>query len=73
MLSDAAESMGAHVAPDAARFDLYGQYIRAEHGHLGRHNRRVVPICVRDYIRGLFPDPKGQFTGHRDASADDDF
>ena len=59
------ELLGAdNNAPNAARYRLYRTYISAVHGVLGFRNRRVVPSCVRDFIRELFPDPEGDYVGH---------
>ena len=40
---------------------------RAVHGFLGRGNRVVVPKCVAEFIRDMFPDPEGQYMGHRNS------
>ena len=61
----------ANNAPDAARYRLYRIYITAVHGVLGFRNRRVVPTCVRDFIRELFPDPIGDYVGHLAADSSD--
>ena len=53
-----------HVLPNVARHALYGTYVRAEYGVLGRGNRVVVPSCVKTSIRAMFPDPDGRYVGH---------
>ena len=54
----------ASVSPNIARRQLYQTYVRAAHGVLGRGNRIVVPSCVRDFIRSIFPDAEGAYMGH---------
>ena len=67
--SEAGVIAATNVTPNAARFQLYRQYVLAVHGVLGRGNRVVVPSCVRDFIRSLFPDPEESYMGHM--AADD--
>ena len=55
------------LAPNIARRQLYATYVRAVHGALGHGNRVVVPSCIRDFIRGLFPDPCNTYMGHKDS------
>ena len=64
--------LGDNSALNAARHRLYSRYIMAVHGILGFRNCRVVPACVRDFIRELFPDAGGDYVGHIDAVAQDD-
>ena len=54
----------AHAPPNQIRHLLYRSYIRAVHGVLGFQNRQVIPTCVCDFIRELFPDPDGNYVGH---------
>jgi len=54
------------ILPNVARHTLYGTYVRAEYGTLGRGNRVVVPSCVKTFIRAMFPDPDECYVGHRD-------
>lgn len=67
MLRNVAAGFAPNISPAAARYELYRAYIFAEHGHLGFGNRRVVPLCVRDFIREMFPDPKDNYVGHVEA------
>ena len=53
-----------HLLPNVARHRLYATYVRAVHGVLGRGNRVVVPSCVKDLIREMFPDPQEEYMGH---------
>ena len=46
---------------------LYRQMSHLLNGHLGRGNRKPHTECVKQGIRDIFPDPNGQFMGHRDA------
>ena len=47
-----------HLLPNVARKRLYATYVHAANGVLGRGNRVVVPTCVKDLIREMFPDPQ---------------
>ena len=67
--SEAGVIAAANVSPNVARRQLYRHYVVAAHGVLGRGNRVVVPSCVRDFIRSLFPDPEESYMGHM--AADD--
>ena len=58
-------------APNAARYWIYCTYITAVHSVLRFRNRRVVPTCVRDFVRELFPDPEGDYVRHIDANCSD--
>ena len=69
MLRSAAKFMGPGVELGTARKSLYRTYIRAVYGVLGHRQRMVTPVCVRDFIRALFPDPAGNYMGHKDAPA----
>ena len=53
-----------HLLPNVARRRLYATYVRAVHGVLGRGNRVVVPSCIQNCIREMFPDPDGEYMGH---------
>ena len=53
-----------HIPPNVARRRLYATYVRVLHGVLGRGNRVVVPSCVKDLIREMFPDPQEEYMGH---------
>ena len=64
MLRGAGDVMDAGILPNTARRTLYRTYIGAVHGYLGRGNRVVVPICVRDFIREIFPDAAEEYMGH---------
>ena len=67
MLDDAVSSFVRAMQPNESRHHLYRAFTEAEYGYLGAGNRIVIPACVRDYIRSLFPDKDGKYTGHRDA------
>ena len=68
MLEKTAEVSDTDLPSNAARHALYRAFTAAEHGYLGRGNRIVVPECVRNFIRELFPDEGGKYTGHRDST-----
>ena len=52
--------------PNFLRRQLYAIYVREVHGFLGRGIRVEIPVCVRNMIREIYPDPQGQYMGHRD-------
>ena len=68
MLDDSASTCEQAMQPSASRHYLYRAFTRSEYGYLGAGNRIIIPVCVRDYIRSLFPDKDGNYTGHRDAN-----
>ena len=59
--SEAGVIAAANVSPNVARRQLYRHYVLAVHGVLGRGNRVVIPACVRDFIRSIFPDPEAAY------------
>ena len=61
-----------HLLPNVARRRLYATYVRAAYGVLGRGNRVVVPSCVKDLIREMFPDPQGEYMGHMPSKETED-
>ena len=63
----------AETPPNTARRTLYRNYIGAVHGYLGRGNRVAVPVCVRNLIREMFPDPAGGYMGHMVAEGIEEF
>ena len=54
------------------RFHAYRSYINYMHGYLGRKNRKVIPACVVAYIRDMWPDRHGTYTGYKEADEDDE-
>ena len=68
MLDGVASTCERDMQPSASRHYLYCAFPRSEYGYLGAGNRIIIPECVRDYIRSLFPDRDGNYTGHRDAN-----
>ena len=60
----------ANTPPNTARRNLYSTYMRAVHGVLGFGNRVVVPFCVRDFVRELFPDRAGKYMEHKQSDED---
>ena len=64
ILRGAGDIIHPSVPPTKARRLLYRSYIGAAYGHLGRENRVLVPVCIRDFIREIFPDPTGNYMGH---------
>ncbi len=67
MLENLAGTFDEDSPPNISRRKMYQSYIRAVHGILGRGHRVVVPKCVAQFIRGVFPDPDGEYMGHRDS------
>jgi hypothetical protein len=51
------------------RFTAYQAYIRYRYGHLGKSNRKEIPLCVTNGIRSLWPDPDLNYVGFRPANA----
>ena len=45
---------------------LYGTYIRAVHGVLGRGVRKDIPQCIIDLVHKIFHDEHGQYMGHKE-------
>ena len=70
MLRSAADSADDSIPPNTARRMLYRSYIGSVYGYLGRGNRVVVPSCVKDLIREMFPDPQGQYMGHKNSEVE---
>ena len=62
--SEAGVIAAANVSPNVARCQLYHHYVPAAHGVLGQGNRVVVPTCVQDFIRSIFPDPEASYMSH---------
>lgn len=73
MLRSAGDAIDAETPPNTARRTLYRNYIGAVHGYLGRGNRVAVPVCVRNLIREMFPDPAGGYMGHMVAEGIEEF
>jgi len=51
--------------PNILRKTLYQAYVREVKGGLGKGVRIVVPQCVANLIRDVFPDPDGKYMGHK--------
>ncbi len=66
VLTSARDFIKAGISPNVAQQSLYRTYVAAEHGPLGKGNRVVVPHCVRDLIRKMFPDDTDNYMGHMD-------
>lgn len=60
------------MKPEEYRYHAYRNYIGVMYGYLGRRNRRVIPACVVQYIRGRWPDPMGTYRGYREVDDDED-
>lgn len=73
MLREAADAIDTDTTPpNTARKKLYRTYTGAVHGYLGKGNRVVTPVCVRNMIREIFPDLQGDYMGHMMAEDIDD-
>ena len=68
MIDDTTVSFDSDTPANTARHSLYRAYTAAEHGYLGKGHRITIPACVLAYIRSLYPDGGGKYTGHRDAN-----
>ena len=44
---------------------LYRSFVRLHFGPLRQGERKVVPDCVKSFIRELSPSPDGMYMGHR--------
>jgi hypothetical protein len=51
---------------NAKRKAAYRYYVQFKHGRLGQGNRVVIPDCIKDLIRSQYPDPNGEYMGHKD-------
>jgi hypothetical protein len=47
------------------RHHAYVCYVQLVHGLIGKRHRKVIPSCVVNYIRQLWPDPNGRYVGFR--------
>ena len=67
MLKDHGTLLDKEMPPSTLRKMLYQAYVRFVQGSMGRGNRIVVPKCVASIIRDIFPDPEGNYMGHKDS------
>ena len=56
-IKEHADLLDHDEAPNILRKALYQAYVREMRGGLGKGVRVVVPKCVADIIRDIFPDP----------------
>ena len=57
--------LSRHFAPNEYRKAAYRVFTLLAYGPQGRGNRVKLPQCVVDRIREQWPDPRGQYMGHR--------
>ena len=43
----------------------YRYYIHFKHSSLEKWNRVVIPDCIKDIIRSEYPEPNGEYMGHK--------
>ena len=43
----------------------YWYYIHFKHGTLRKGNRVVIPDCIKELIHSKYPDPDGEYMGHK--------
>ena len=48
------------------RLAAYRQFTYWIHSRLGRHIRRVIPACVVNQVRRMYPEPSGQYIGYQE-------
>ena len=60
------DSLSIHnMSNENYRYHAYRKYIKFVHGRLGRGNRRLIPSCIIQTIRGLWPSPDGRYVGNQ--------
>lgn len=50
---------------EAYRYHAYVSYINMVYGFLGRRKRKVIPACIVNHIREMWPDPVGVYVGFK--------
>jgi hypothetical protein len=64
---DEAEYHNKDTKPNKCHHTLYQQMtLIINDGPTGHGNRLKLPTCVLSGVRGLFPDPESNYTGHRE-------
>ena len=48
------------------RLAAYRQFTYWIHSRLGRHVRRVIPACVINQVRLMYPEPSGEYIGYQE-------
>lgn len=61
-ISEAANSLSDDATTKSKRFACYRAYVAADHGYLGRGNQVPIPVCIKSYIRDLYPDEDDNYT-----------
>ena len=60
--------VGDELRPENKRFQLYRMIFQYMHGYAGKGVRIRLPDCCVKYVRSLYPDPNGEYTGFKEAS-----
>ena len=47
------------------RKHCYRLFVTIHYGYLGKGNRKMIPKCVLYGIRNQYPDPDGDYMGHK--------
>ncbi len=59
------DDVHADEPPNEKRKAAYRYYVQFKHGSLGKGNRVVIPDCIKELIRSRYPDPNGEYMGHK--------
>ena len=52
--------------PNAKHKAAYPYYLQFKHGSLGKGNSAISPDCIKDLIHSKYPNPNGEYMGHKD-------
>ena len=52
------------------RYYAYCAYAALKWGYLGKDNRRRIPECVQNAVRGAYPDPNGNYVGFKNSKVE---
>ncbi len=55
----------AAMANKSYQFAAYQANARVKYVYLGKGNRKPLPLCVTNGIRGNFPDPKSVYVSYQ--------
>jgi len=52
--------------PNIVRKYYCRAYVLIRHSTVGANKRIIIPECVRRGVRALYPDPDGNYMGHKE-------